>query len=114
MKRLKFRDNLAKLILSGEKNATWRLFDEKQLAVGDQLELVSWESGKVFATAEITQIKEKKLGEITEIDYLGHEKFADTSEMLKHYQAYYGDRVNMETMMKVVEFKLLTTPGATS
>ena len=107
MKTLKFRNQLAKLILSGEKTITWRLFDEKQLTVGDQLQLIEWETGKVFATAEITTIKEKKLGEISEPDFLGHERFESTADMLKHYQDFYGHRVTMETMMKVVEFKLL-------
>lgn len=111
MKSLKFRRQLANMILNGQKTVTWRLFDDKQLTVGDQLELILWETGEVFATAEIIKVTEKKLGEISEPDFLGHERFADTTEMLKHYREYYGEQVNMETMMKVVEFKLLTTPG---
>lgn len=32
MKVLKFSENLVPLILSGQKTATWRMFDEKDLA----------------------------------------------------------------------------------
>ncbi len=107
MKTLKFRTNLARLILNGQKTVTWRLFDDKNLTVGDHLELIEWETGKVFATAEIVDIKEKQLGAISEPDFLGHEKFRDMAEMLQHYRDFYGNRVTMETMIKVVEFKLL-------
>jgi len=31
MKTLKFREKLSKLILSGKKTTTWRLFDDKDL-----------------------------------------------------------------------------------
>lgn len=112
MKTLKFRSNLAQMILNGQKTVTWRLFDEKDLQVGDQLELIEWESKNVFARAEITRITEKQLGAISEPDFLGHERFESTAEMLKHYQDYYGNRVTMETMIKVVEFKLLSASPA--
>ncbi len=108
MKSLKFRRNLAHLILNGQKTLTWRLFDDKDLQVGDQLELIDWESGKVFATAEIMAIKEKQFGAISEPDFLGHERFEDTAQMLQHYRDFYGDKVTMETTVKVVDFKVLT------
>lgn len=100
------------MILDGQKTVTWRLFDDKNLTVGDQLELIEWETNKVFATAEITKITEKKFGEISEIDFLGHERFDNPAEMLKHYRDFYGEHVTMETMMKVVEFKLLSPSPA--
>ncbi|MEK6889082.1 MAG: hypothetical protein AABW80_03155 [Nanoarchaeota archaeon] len=31
MKTIKFRESLSKLILKGEKNSTWRLFDDKDM-----------------------------------------------------------------------------------
>jgi len=37
MKTLKFANNLVSLILSGEKTATWRLFDDKDLTKGDKV-----------------------------------------------------------------------------
>lgn len=48
MKTIKFRPALAKLIIEGKKTTTWRLFDDKNLQVGDVVELVNWETKEVF------------------------------------------------------------------
>jgi len=61
MKTLKFKDFKARWILEGVKTATMRLFDDKDLQKGDELELVN------------------------------------------------GDTVNLDTMVKVVKFKLLSS-----
>ena len=37
-KSIKFRDNLAKLVLAGEKDLTWRLFDDKDFKEGDEVD----------------------------------------------------------------------------
>lgn len=42
MKTIKFRDYLVPLVLSGEKNSTWRLFDDKDIQVGDTVQLINW------------------------------------------------------------------------
>lgn len=107
MKTLKFRKNLAEEVLVGRKTATWRLFDDKDLSVGDKVELLIWESKEKFAEAEIITVKEKKLRDIVEEDFIGHEKFASRDEMLKSYQSFYGDKVNWETLVKMIDFKLL-------
>lgn len=107
MKTLKFRHNLIQEILDGSKTVTWRLFDEKNLQVGDKPEFVDWESGEKFAEAEIVKIREKKLGEIQEKDFEGHERYESNEEMLKHYKEYYGDRVTIDTVIKMIDFKLL-------
>lgn len=112
MKTLKFRKELARMILLGQKTVMWRLFDDKNLQVGDQLQFIEWETGRQFAKAEITGVKEKKFGAISEPDFLGHERFKDMGEMLQHYRDYYGDRVTMETTVKVIDFKLLDHPSS--
>lgn len=38
MKQIKFANDLVSKILEGSKTATWRLFDDKALQIGDQLE----------------------------------------------------------------------------
>jgi hypothetical protein len=40
-KTLKFREELCKLIMEGKKDSTWRLFDDKDLSVGDEVDLVN-------------------------------------------------------------------------
>lgn len=107
MKTLKFRYNLVQKILDGSKTVTWRLFDDKNLKAGDQIELIDWESGEKFAKAEITGMREKKLGEITEKDFEGHEKYESNEEMIERYKEYYGEKVNMDTTVKIIDFKLL-------
>lgn len=106
-KQLKFRDYLVPLVLSGEKDVTWRLFDEKNIQANDKIDLINWNTGEKFATGIILEIREKKLGEIKDADFAGHEKFNDKEEMLKTYQRYYGDKVNWETIVKIIKFRLI-------
>jgi hypothetical protein len=94
-------------ILTGEKTTTWRMFDDKNLTVGDQLEFLETETLEKFAEAEITDIKEKKLEEVEEKDFSGHESYKNREEMLAIYKKYYGDSVNIETSIKIISFKLL-------
>ena len=107
MKKLKFEHSLVEMVLDGRKTATWRIFDDKDLQVGDVLELVEFETGEVFARAEIENIKEKKMSEVENEDFDGHEKYPSKEEMLKTYQGYYGDRVNWDTVVKMIDFKLV-------
>ena len=107
MKSLKFRHNLVQKILDGSKSVTWRLFDDKNLQAGDQVELIDWESGEKFAEAEIIGVREKKLNEIEEKDFEGHEKYESIEEMLGHYKKYYGEKVNLDTKVKIINFRLL-------
>lgn len=107
MKKLKFEHALVEMILDGRKIATWRIFDDKDLQVGDDLELVEFETGEVFAKAKIVNMVEKKMSEVTNEDFDGHEKYPSREEMLKTYQGYYGDRVNWDTIIKMIDFKLI-------
>jgi len=106
MKTLKFKDFKAKWILEGVKTATMRLFDDKDLKEGDELELINSDSGEVFSKATITEVVYKKLNEIDDVDLDGHEKWENKDEMLQSLKKYYGDKVDWDTMVKVVKFKL--------
>lgn len=110
MKNLKFKNYLVPKILDGSKIITWRLFDDKNLQVGDELLFINSASGKEFAKAEITGVREKKLGEIKETDFEeGHEKYKNQEDMLAHYRDYYGDKVDLNSVIKIIQFKLLET-----
>jgi len=106
MKTVKFTSVLADLILKGEKTSTWRLFDDKDLQIGDKLVFQVKETGVDFANAEILDIKEKKLVDITEEDSVGHEPFRSKEEMLETYKKYYGDEVTLDTIVKMISFNL--------
>lgn len=41
MKTLKFTPELCALIVTGQKKSTWRLFDDKNLQVGDELSFIN-------------------------------------------------------------------------
>lgn len=107
MKLVKFRDYLVPLVLSGQKNSTWRLLDDKQLTVGDKIELREFGKDSSFATAEIIKVVEKPFGELTAKDKEGHETFKNDDEMYKTYSSYYDTRVSSSTVVKIIWFELL-------
>ncbi len=113
MKKLKFEHSLAEQIIQGEKTSTWRLFDDKDLTVGDEIEVIDKvqpgkpETWRSFGTARITKIIEKNLGDIDESDMDGHEKFSSTEQMLQAYQTYYGSNVSLETSLKIIHFNFV-------
>jgi ribonuclease HI len=113
MKTLKFKHELAELILNGEKNSTWRLFDDKDLSVNDHVKIVdkvendnpsSW---RVIGEGIINKVVEKRMGDITAEDMSGHEKYSSQDEMLRTYRGYYGDRVTLETPVKMISFNFI-------
>lgn len=120
MKTLKFDHKLAQLILSGQKTTTWRLYDDKDLSVGDSIKIIDKanpgepESWKVIGQGRVVQVTEKKLGDVTPEDMAGHEAFANKDDMLATYRGYYGDRVSFETPVKIVYFEFSPSAGDTA
>ena len=107
MKNLKFRKILAEEILAGRKTSTWRFFDDKDLQAGDVVDLIEWETRTKFAAAKIKIIREKKLGEVHDEDFDGHEKYESKEAMLEEFRTYYGDKVDWDTLVKIIDFELL-------
>ncbi len=92
-------------ILGGEKTNTRRLFDDKDLKVGDELELIESGTNKVFAHAIITECIEKKMGEVMESEIVGY--YDSIPDMYKVLGNHYPDKtVGPETLIKFIEFKL--------
>ena len=102
MKTLKFAPHLVQKILNGEKNSTWRLFDDKNLQVGDDLVFINKETMEEFGKAKITSLKIKTLGTLTDDDWLGHERFKNDEEMYETYKRYYGDKVDENSEVKIL------------
>jgi len=117
MKTLKFNHNSAQLIARGKKNTTWRMFDDKDLSVNDQIKIIdkvdpeSSQTWGVIGKGIVNEIIEKKLGDITETDMRGHEEFGSKDEMLNRYQEYYGERVTLDTPVKIIHFQFMPTNG---
>jgi len=109
MKTLKFTTELCAQILSGTKTSTWRLFDDKNLTVGDELGFINKETGERIGRAVITRLKVTTLGELTDEDWLGHERYASEEEMYETYRRYYGDKVTLESELKIIDFNFQST-----
>jgi hypothetical protein len=108
MKYLAFTEDLSAQIIAGQKTRTWRLFDDKDLAVGDELVLKNKTSGRVFARARISFLYEKTLGSITDDDFDGgHEKYSSFEEMMHTFRTYYGNAITEDTVVKIIDFEIL-------
>jgi hypothetical protein len=70
MKTLKFEHPYAEQIIAGEKTSTWRINDDKNLSVNDEVRLIDKidpkrpETWRVFGTARIDGVIEKRLADI--------------------------------------------------
>ncbi len=105
MKSLKFAPSLVKLILDGSKRTTWRLFDDKDLQIGDELSLVDASDGRAFAQARIVNVVQKSIRELTNAD-LAENSYADREQVLTVNRKYYGETVSEDTIVKIIKFEL--------
>ena len=106
MKSLKFKHDFVNEILEGRKTTTWRLFDDKNLQVGDELELIDAENGNNFGKAKITDVTEKTIKKLT-LDELKKHEYESIEKMTESHKKYYGDKVNLDTVVKIIKFQLL-------
>ena len=103
-----FKSHLAGLILKGEKNTTHRLFDDKALKEGDQVNLINKNTLEKFAEAKLIKVYEKTLGTLTGADWEGHEKFSSDEEMYETYKKYYSDKIiDKNTVVKIIRFEIV-------
>jgi len=109
MKTLKFAPELCEKILSGEKTATWRLFDDKDLQVGDVVEFANKQTAVVIGSAIIYSLKTKTLGTLEESDWKGHERYSTETEMYETFKGFYGDGVGPDTEVKIIDFTFQPT-----
>ncbi len=110
MKTLKFDHELAKQIQDGEKTSTWRLYDDKDLSVNDEIRFIDKVDPKdsktwqIMGQGKITEVVQKNLSAITDEDMKGHSEYSSKEEMLNNFKDYYGERVTFETPVKIVFF----------
>jgi len=106
-KTLKFHSSLAPAILAGQKTATWRPFDDKNLQAGDIVDFLDAAGSAKFATAKLLSVTEKMFSELEESDHVGHEKFPDAKAMYLNFTMSYNRPVTPGTLLKIIKFKLL-------
>jgi hypothetical protein len=104
MKSLKFTPALCDLILSGEKTSTWRLFDDKDLQLNDKIIFLNNETKNEIGFGEITNLKVTTFNNLSSEDWGGHEVYSSKEEMIKTYRGYYGDKVGLNTELKIIHF----------
>ena len=107
-KKMHFHKKHTTPIILGDKTATWRLWDDKNLAAGDMVDFLETETEKKFATAVIINTVEKPIGKLTTEDRIGHEEFQNQKEMYEAFEKYYKKPVGPETIVKIVRFKLIS------
>lgn len=112
MKTLKLDHKLAEMVRNGTKTSTWRIYDDKDIRVNDEVELIDKVNASDPATwqlvgiARVDAVLEKRLGEINDADTEGHNSYGSREEMLANFQKYYGPQVTFETPVKIIHFKL--------
>lgn len=115
--RINFSPDLVSLVLNKEKFLTWRINDDKDIQVGD--ELILWLKGKnhkgqkvealkEFGKASVVDVWEKRFKDFGEKEKNGHEKFLNDQEMINQYKKYYGSWVSENTIVKIIHFKLIS------
>lgn len=115
--RVNFSPKLVPMVLSRKKFLTWRINDEKDIQVGD--ELVLWMKGRdnngvqvedsaEFGRGEVIEVWEKAFKDFTSKEKDGHEKFSSNEEMVEQYRKYYGPNVSKDTIVKIIRFKLIS------
>ncbi|MFA7285379.1 MAG: ASCH domain-containing protein [Candidatus Paceibacterota bacterium] len=105
MKPIKFNSDLVDKILTGEKTTTWRLFDDKDLKLGDELEFINKETLETFGYGKIISLKIKTLGTLNEEDWVGHARYDSDEDMYSDFKKFYGDKVNKDTEVKIINFE---------
>ncbi len=108
---------MAELIRQGQKTVTWRVNDEKNLNVDDEVWIIDKvdkknpDSWQAIGTARINEILAKRLGEIEPGELGGEEEYATKQDMVAAFRQYYGRDINEKTSVKIIHFDFTpTTP----
>jgi ribonuclease HI len=110
MKTLKLDHHLAKSVLKGDKTSTWRINDDKDISVNDDIELIdkvdplqpsTW---RVIGLAHVNEVIAKRLADITESDFENSHEYMSTEDLVHSYRRYYGEGVNERTPVKIIKF----------
>jgi ribonuclease HI len=112
MKALKFNHIAAQAVASGASRTTWRINDDKDLAVNDQFEVIdkvvttepnTWQ---VIGTASIDSVAQKRLADLSE-EEMASITAESSSALLAISREYYGEQVSPETPVKLVTFRFV-------
>ncbi len=110
MKSLKLNHFFAQQVIAGHTLSTWRINDDKDLHVNEDVQLidkvdpldpVTWVP---IGIARITTILEKQLGKVTQNDVGTDTQLKPLNELLIEFRGYYGQQIGPETPVKIITF----------
>ncbi len=110
MKTLKLDHELAQQIADGQKTSTWRINDEKDISVNDEVQLIdkvdahNRSTWRPIGVATVDTVVQKRVGELTLEDMEGHEKYGSIDSLLEVFRGYYGSGITEQTPIKLISF----------
>ncbi|MDA2922228.1 hypothetical protein MYX07_03095 [Patescibacteria group bacterium AH-259-L07] len=99
-KTLKFPSHFKESILARDKGATTRLFDEKNISVGDTIDFLDRDTGDRFATVKATKVYEKPFQEAMQDAH-------DIQGMYDQYESYHQRKIQPDTPMKFIYHEII-------
>lgn len=111
-KTLKLSHQLAADISRGIKSLIWCIYDDKNITVNDEVELIDKVDSTNPATwislgiAEVGMVVEKRLGDINQVDMDEYGMFTSREDALQTFRNEYGPEIAYETPVKIIHFKL--------
>ncbi|GAC1387736.1 MAG: hypothetical protein NVS1B7_2870 [Candidatus Saccharimonadales bacterium] len=104
MKALKFNANAIPFIITGTKRTTWRLLDDKNLSVDDEVEFINSATGEAFGLARLTQITIKRLADVDLVSDETEEAYSTLEQMIQSFRHYYGSSISLGSHIKIIQF----------
>lgn len=110
MKQLKFSHKAAQLINSGDKRSTFRMFDDKDISVNDEIEIIdkvdpnrpsTW---RPICIVKVNSVIQKRLSNIDSDDLTKYDIYPTFDKLLHAMKIYYGNRFNAESTIKIISF----------
>jgi ribonuclease HI len=104
MKTLKFSPQQIQSIIDGNRSTTWRLYDDKQIDVGDSVEFINSNNGQTFGYAKVNEIVIKRIYDLNKSDEQNHDTYKNEQEILDNFRKYYGPDVTVEDKVKIIKY----------
>jgi ribonuclease HI len=110
VKQLKFEHHFAESIIKGDKIATFRVNDDKDLRIGDKVQLVDKVDSNhpktwlIPGELIINDIASVPLEELSKDQMSQAESFDSLDEMIQTFRRFYGEHVSLSTPILVLKF----------
>ncbi len=110
MKQLKFEHRFAEEIVAGKKTATFRVNDDKDIVVGDIVQVIdkvdrdhptSW---VVNGELKITAVVRTPLSQLTSEHMLKAKSFNNIDDLVQTFKRFYGEHINKDTQIVILSF----------